>query len=112
MPVRIRLQRFGCTHHPFFRMVAANGKAPRNGKFLELLGTYNPVPNKFGLKEMRMKQDRVKYWISVGAQPTSRVEWILGKFGILPAPPRKYSPVQMVPRKERKEAEKAAEKKK
>lgn len=92
MVVRIRLQRFGRTHSPFYRMVAANARTPRDGKFLEIVGTYNPIANKDGMKEIRMKEDRLKYWLGVGAQPTDRVAWILGKFGILPPPPRRFNP--------------------
>jgi len=104
VPVRLRLQRFGRVHVPFYRMVAAHGKAPRDGKFLEVLGTYNPLPIK-GTKEIRLKVDRLKYWLSVGAQPSERVAWILGKFGILPPLPRRYSPQKMIPKKERRAAE-------
>lgn len=92
MVVRLRLQRFGRTHSPFYRMVAANARTPRDGKFLEILGTYNPIANKDGMKEIRLKEDRLKYWLGVGAQPSDRVAWILGKFGILPPPPRRFSP--------------------
>mmetsp|Transcript_25654 Transcript_25654/g.31023 ORF Transcript_25654/g.31023 Transcript_25654/m.31023 type:complete len:105 (-) Transcript_25654:384-698(-) len=103
MPVRIRLQRFGQKHLPFYRMVAADARAPRDGRFIEILGTYNPIPNKEGIKEIRLKQDRIKYWIGVGGQPTDRVSWILGKFGILPPPPPRYSPQKMIPKKDRAE---------
>jgi small subunit ribosomal protein S16 len=107
MVVRIRLQRFGHTHRPFYRMVAAHDKAPRDGRFLEVIGTYNPIVNKVNnTKEIRLKTDRIRYWISVGAQPSTRVAWILGKFGILPPPPRRFNPTQMIPRKERKELDK------
>lgn len=92
MVVRLRLQRFGRTHAPFYRMVAANARAPRDGKFLEIVGTYNPIANRSGMKEIRLKEDRLKYWLSVGAQPSDRMAWILGKFGILPPPPPKYNP--------------------
>ncbi|EED95242.1 RT16, ribosomal protein 16 mitochondrial small ribosomal subunit, partial [Thalassiosira pseudonana CCMP1335] len=88
MVVRLRLQRFGRTHSPFYRMVAADSRAPRDGKFLEIVGTYNPIANNAGIKEIRLKADRLRYWISVGAQPSDRVAWILGKFGILPPPPQ------------------------
>lgn len=103
MVVRLRFQRFGRTHTPFYRMVAANHKAPRDGKFLEIVGTYNPIANKEGVKEIRLKTDRLKYWLSVGAQPSDRVAWILGKFGVLPPKPRGFNPTKMVPRKERKD---------
>ena len=106
MVVRLRLQRFGRTHSPFYRMVAAHSKAPRDGRFLEIVGTYNPMAQKNGVKEIRLKTDRLKYWISVGAQPSDRVAWILGKFGILPPPPRKFSPQKMIPKKDREGAKK------
>lgn len=92
MVVRLRLQRFGRKHSPFYRMVAANARAPRDGKFLEILGTYNPIANRDGMKEIRLKEDRLKYWLGVGAQPSDRVAWILGKFGILPPPPAGFNP--------------------
>jgi small subunit ribosomal protein S16 len=101
MVVRLRLQRFGRTHSPFYRMVAAHSKAPRDGRFLEIVGTYNPMAQKNGVKEIRLKTDRLKYWLSVGAQPSNRVAWILGKFGILPPAPRSYNPQQAIPKKDR-----------
>ena len=102
MVVKLRLQRFGRKALPFYRMVAANAKAPRDGRFLEILGTYNPVPNKHGMKEIRLKTDRLKYWIAVGAQTSDRVAWILGKFGILPPPPRRTSFESAIPKQDRK----------
>jgi small subunit ribosomal protein S16 len=101
MVVRLRLQRFGRTHSPFYRMVAADSRAPRDGKFLEIIGTYNPIANSAGIKEIRLKADRIRYWISVGAQPSDRVAWILGKFGILPPPPQRFSVQRMIPKKNR-----------
>ena len=103
MVVRLRLQRFGRTHAPFYRMVAANARTPRDGKFLEIVGTYNPIANKHGMKEIRLKEDRLKYWLAVGAQPSDRVAWILGKFGILPPPPNRFNPQKSKPRKESSE---------
>jgi len=100
VPVRLRLQRFGRTHSPFYRLVAAHSKAPRDGRFLEVVGTYNPIAVN-GVKEIRLKTDRVQYWLSVGAQPSDRVAWILGKFGVLPPPPRRFSPQAMIPKKDR-----------
>ena len=105
MVVRLRLQRFGKKNHPFYRMVAAHSKAKRDGRFLEIVGTYNPIANRDGMKEIRLKTDRLKYWISVGAQPSDRVAWILGKFGILPPPPRKTSFESAIPKKDRKKKE-------
>jgi small subunit ribosomal protein S16 len=106
MVVRLRLQRFGRTHAPFYRMVAANARTPRDGKFLEIVGTYNPIANQGGMKEIRIKEDRLKYWLAVGAQPSGRMAWILGKFGILPPAPHHYNPQKLRPKKESKEEDK------
>ena len=103
MVVRLRLQRYGRTHRPFYRMVAAHSKSPRDGRFLEILGTYNPIANSAGAKEIRLKTDRLKYWLSVGAQPSDRVSWLLGKFGILPPAPQRHNHQKAVPKKERNE---------
>ncbi|CAO2173435.1 unnamed protein product [Urochloa humidicola] len=87
MVVRIRLARFGCRNRPFYRLMAADSRSPRDGKHLEVLGYYNPLPGKDGGKRMGLKFDRVKYWLSVGAQPSDPVERILFRAGILPPPP-------------------------
>ena len=69
------------------------------------VGTYNPIANRAGIKEIRLKTDRLRYWISVGAQPSDRVAWILGKFGILPPPPQRFSLQKMIPKKDREKKE-------
>lgn len=106
MCVRLRLQRFGRTHSPFYRMVAADSRCPRDGKFLEIVGTYNPMPNRDGMKEIRIKTDRLKYWLSVGAQPSKRIAFLCGKFGILPPLPKPFSPNESIPKKDREGAKK------
>mmetsp|Transcript_87582 Transcript_87582/g.128104 ORF Transcript_87582/g.128104 Transcript_87582/m.128104 type:complete len:134 (+) Transcript_87582:3-404(+) len=83
--VRLRLQRFGVRNNPFYRIVAADSRWPRDGKALEYLGTYNPHPNKHNEKIITINFDRVKHWLVVGAQPTERVAKILGGANILPA---------------------------
>uniref|UniRef100_A0A7S1BL17 30S ribosomal protein S16 n=1 Tax=Corethron hystrix TaxID=216773 RepID=A0A7S1BL17_9STRA len=98
--VRLRLQRLGKKKVPFYRIVAANSQAPRDGKFLEVCGTYNPIASQDGAKEVTLKVDRLKYWISVGAQPSDRVAWILGKFGVMPLAPQRYNPQRAVPKKD------------
>ncbi|KAK1610597.1 hypothetical protein QYE76_034270 [Lolium multiflorum] len=87
MVVRIRLARFGCRNRPFYRVMAADSRSPRDGKHLEVLGYYNPLPGKDGGKRMGLKFDRVKYWLSVGAQPSDPVQRILFRAGVLPPPP-------------------------
>ncbi|KAL9425713.1 hypothetical protein AB3S75_032637 [Citrus x aurantiifolia] len=87
MVVRIRLARFGCKNKPFYRVMAADSRSPRDGKHLEVLGYYNPLPGQDGGKRMGLNFDRVKYWLSVGAQPSDPVQRILFRAGVLPPPP-------------------------
>ncbi|CAN0256729.1 unnamed protein product, partial [Discosporangium mesarthrocarpum] len=102
MVVRIRMQRFGRKDHPFYRVVVADSRAPRDGKFIEILGNYNPFANSAGVKEVSFNVDRVKYWLSVGAQMSDRVEWLLGQFGILPPRvPRMAQTILHIPKKQR-----------
>jgi ribosomal protein S16 len=90
--------------------MASSSYAPsvdNNGTFIPpKVGTYNPIPNKSGIKEIRLKTDRLRYWISVGAQPSDRVAWLLGKFGVLPPPPPKFNPQKMIPKKDRVDTKK------
>ncbi|RMF13714.1 MAG: 30S ribosomal protein S16 [Candidatus Dadabacteria bacterium] len=74
MSVRIRLQRKGRKKRPFYRIVAADRQAPRDGRFIELLGTYDPLQDP---PAIRLKQDRVDYWLSQGAQPTDTAERLI-----------------------------------
>ena len=77
--VKIRLARHGRKRRPFYRVVAADVNAPRDGKFLEILGTYNPG-EKDESKELTLKIDRVDHWLSVGAQPTDTAAALIKKF--------------------------------
>ncbi|RMH14577.1 MAG: 30S ribosomal protein S16 [Planctomycetota bacterium] len=85
--VRLRLQRFGRTHRPFYRICAINQRNRRDGKVIENLGWFNPI-EKDEAKQIEINAERVKHWLSVGAQPTETVEDILGKLDLLP-PKRK-----------------------
>lgn len=73
MAVKIRLTRLGAKKKPFYRVVIANSTAPRDGKFIEIIGTYDPMLAKENPARIKLKQERVQYWLSVGAQPTERV---------------------------------------
>ena len=79
MVVKIRLARWGARNNPFYGIVVANSRAPRDGKHLERVGTYNPIPDQNQTKFVELDVKRIKYWISVGAQPTERVAWLLAK---------------------------------
>ncbi len=72
--VKIRLQRFGSHKAPFYRIVAADSRSPRDGKFLEILGTYNPLTEP---KTVTLKKEAVEKWLSQGAQPTDTVKALL-----------------------------------
>jgi len=78
MPVKIRLARHGKKKKPFYRIVAADSEFPRDGRFLEIVGTYNPLIDP---AEVSLKQERVKYWIDQGAIPTTTVKNLLKKEG-------------------------------
>ncbi len=79
MAVRIRLARHGTKKRPFYRIVAAPSEAPRDGRFLEVLGTYNPLTDP---ATVTVKEDRVLYWLGQGAQPTDTVRSLLRKAGV------------------------------
>jgi small subunit ribosomal protein S16 len=77
MAVKIRLARFGAKKRPYYRIVAADGRMPRDGRFLEQVGTYNPMENP---AVIRLKMDRLDHWISVGAQPSQTVASLVRKY--------------------------------
>jgi small subunit ribosomal protein S16 len=78
MGVKIRLARHGAKKRPFYRIVVADSEAPRDGRFLETVGTYNPLQDP---AEVTLKTDRVQYWIEQGAVPTDTVKSLIGKEG-------------------------------
>lgn len=80
MAVRLRLTRMGRKKRPFYRIVAVDSRAPRDGKYLESLGYYDPKKEPF---EVRLNEERILYWLGVGAQPTDTVRSILRREGIL-----------------------------
>jgi small subunit ribosomal protein S16 len=78
MSVKIRLARHGAKKRPFYRIVVADSESPRDGKFLEVVGTYNPLMDP---AEVNLKDERVKYWMDQGAIPTGTVKNLLKKQG-------------------------------
>jgi small subunit ribosomal protein S16 len=87
--VRLRLARWGRAHRPFYRIVAARRGAPRDGKFLERLGTYNPIPDREGNKHVTLNVDRINRWLADGATPTETVGWLLSRAEVIPPWPRR-----------------------
>jgi small subunit ribosomal protein S16 len=82
MSVSIRLSRGGAKKRPYYKVVVSNSRAPRDGKYIEQIGTYNPVLAKDDENRVKINEDRANYWLGVGAQPTDRVARMLDKLGI------------------------------
>ena len=113
MSVSLRLSRGGSKKRPYYKIVVANSRAPRDGKYLEQVGTYNPLLAKDDENRVRLVEDRVRYWLGVGAQPTDRVARLLDKAGIkeraATVNPKKGEPGQKAKDRAEEKAEKAAE---
>lgn len=83
MPVKIRLARHGAKKRPYYRIVVADSESPRDGRFLEKVGTYNPLLDP---AEVTLNTDRVQYWLQQGATPTDTVKSLLKKQGVFAQP--------------------------
>ena len=111
MSVSLRLSRGGSKKRPFFRIVAADIRSPRDGKYLERLGTYNPMKTKDDPERINLNIERIKYWLSVGAKPTDRVTKFLAKEGLAKKPVIQKQTKQDKPKKKTLEKIKAKEEK-
>ena len=115
MSVRIRLSRGGSKKRPFYKVVAADQRAPRDGRFIERLGSYNPMLPKDHADRFVINEERVKYWLSQGAEPTERMAKMLAALGLVKAPVLRDQPKKSAPKakaleriKEKEEKAKAA----
>ncbi|VVC46427.1 Ribosomal protein S16, conserved site,Ribosomal protein S16 domain,Ribosomal protein S16 [Cinara cedri] len=79
MAVKIRLARFGAKKRPFYRIIVADSRSPRDGRFIERIGQYDPMLPKDNKNRVVVKANRLKYWLSVGAQATDRILWFIKK---------------------------------
>ena len=111
MALKIRLARSGAKKRPYYRIVVAEATAPRDGKFVEKVGTYNPMVERDHPQRVVLDQERIKYWLSVGAQPTERVARFLGMAQIIALPSIPERPTQSQPKKRAQERMKEAAKK-
>ncbi len=80
MAVKLRLKRGGSKQRPFYRIVAADSRSPRDGRFIDSIGTYNPIPAEY---EINIDEEKALYWLNNGAQPTDTVKNLLSKKGIM-----------------------------
>lgn len=113
MALKLRLARGGSKKRPFYSIVVADSRAPRDGRFIEKLGTYNPLLAKDSEDRVRMNLERVRHWMSEGAQPTDRVARMLEAAGVTPrkerANPKKGEPGAKAKERAAARAAKAAE---
>lgn len=114
MALKIRLARGGAKKRPFYSIVVADARSPRDGRFIEKIGTYNPMLEREHPQRIVINQDRAKHWLSVGAQPTDRVTLFLANAGLVEKPairetPKKSAPKAKAQERAKLEAQRAAE---
>ncbi len=116
MSLKIRLSRGGAKKRPFYRIVVADSRSPRDGKYIERIGVYNPMLKREDPNRIQFDAERVRHWMSHGATPSDRVARFLGAADIIPVPVRREQTKQDKPRaktlerlKEQEEAKQAAD---
>ena len=113
MAMKIRLARGGSKKRPFYSIVAADSRMPRDGRFIEKLGTYNPLLPKDSEERVKMNMERIEYWLGQGAQPTDRIQRMLEAAGKLDKKernnPQKAEPGKKAQERAEEKAAKAAE---
>lgn len=92
MALALRLSRGGRKKRPFYRIVVADKRMPRDGRYIEKLGTYNPLLNDANENRVVLVEDRIKYWLSQGAEPSERVAQFLAKAGLIDTPAQPVRP--------------------
>ena len=100
--IKIRLSRGGTKKRPVYKVVIADSRRARDGKFIEKVGFFNPLLPKDKKERVGLEAERIKYWLGQGAQPTTRVARILGENGIIAMPANGSNPNKAIPKKERK----------
>ena len=106
--LKIRLSMGGVRKRPVYKIVIADSRFPRDGRFVEKVGSFNPLLPKDQKERIKVEAERIKYWISKGAKPTLRVSRILGEAKIMPMPKAGNNPLKAIPKKERKKDGEAA----
>ncbi|MAJ24453.1 MAG: 30S ribosomal protein S16, partial [Rickettsiales bacterium] len=108
MTVRIRLSRYGAKKKPYYRIVVADARAPRDGKFIERVGSFDPLKEKTDQSRLNLQLERIKHWLGTGARPSERVHQFLSDAGLL-TPIKKNNPNKAKPKKKAQERIKAKE---
>ncbi len=109
MSVKIRLARGGAKKRPFYSIVIADARSPRDGRFIEKIGTFNPMLPSDHPDRVTLKEDRARHWLSAGALPTDRVARFLGQKEVIPMPAPRNNPKKATPKAKAQERLKAAE---
>ena len=109
--LKMRLSMGGTKKRPVYKVVVADSRFPRDGRFIEKIGFFNPLIPKDKKERMSLDAERVKYWLGQGAQPTIRVARILGENQIIPMPAKGNNPQKAIPKKDRKNKDKSEDKK-
>ena len=100
--LKIRLSMGGVKKRPVYKIVIADSRFPRDGRFIEKVGFFNPLLPKTKKERVNLEVDRIKHWISKGAKPTLRVSRILGEAKVFPMPAKGNNPLKAIPKKDRK----------
>jgi small subunit ribosomal protein S16 len=108
MGLKIRLARAGAKKRPYYHIVVADSRSPRDGRFIEKVGSYNPMLPAEHEERVRLFAERIQHWLKQGAVATDRVARFLGKAELAPAPARREDPVQSAPKKKAQERARAA----
>jgi small subunit ribosomal protein S16 len=106
--LKIRLARAGAKKRPYYHIVVADSRSPRDGRFIEKLGSYNPMLPADHAERVRLQDERISHWLGEGALPTERVARFLGRAGLAPMPAYREQPVQSAPKKKAQERAKEA----
>jgi len=108
--LKIRLSIGGAKKRPVYKIVVADSRFPRDGRFIEKVGFFNPLLPKTKKERVNLEIERIKHWISKGAKPTLRVSRILGEAQLYPMPPQGNNPLKAIPKKDRKKDKSESEK--
>ena len=103
--LKLRLSRGGSKKRPVYKVVVADSRFPRDGRFIEKVGFFNPLLPKDKKERVGLEAERIKYWLGQGAKPTTRVSRILGENDLIPMPAAGNNPNKAVPKKERNKKE-------
>ena len=107
--LKLRLSMGGTKKRPVYKIVVADSRFARDGRFIEKLGFFNPLMPKDKKERVGLEEERIKYWLGQGAQPTTRVARILGENQIMPMPKKGNNPHKAIPKKDRKKEEKPSD---